>query len=450
MFIVAGLSALAAIATAFSGDPQVLIDRAIDSPTLTVRYNGVSASLIELRINGASLGTRTVSSAKQSGETNFTLNVTDLKEGENDVEVCLYDRTGKLVKTEHTNIQTAPVQQGPISFSDLKMGQTVHGPVTLNLSFNQKISDPYVSFFVDGNFKAMMNVPPFVYHWDSEREANGWHELEAWAIDSSNTTHKTGKLRLFVDNSHGDTLRPGVKAGLETTDPSDVTVSTPAGTKMVKPSTRGITSTAIPALPSVTVSNPVGTKPPHINRGLATGPYSLNPKVPNPIRVASNLKPGNHSDMVVSITRSNPGHVLHEVADAASLVSLTKGSRIPNIGSFEIALDGDFVDFHGVMPRVDEGVPMTPIRFLLEQAGGKVDWENYTKTVNAKTTAHNISLRIGDLNAMVNNLSISLERAPYIDRGRTIVPLSFIQNTLDVHVQYDKNTGHVLVTSDKQ
>jgi hypothetical protein len=40
-----------------------------------------------------------------------------------------------------------------------------------------------------------------------------------------------------------------------------------------------------------------------------------------------------------------------------------------------------------------------------------------------------------------------METAPYIDRGRTIVPLSFIDDALNVNVDYDKETGHVLITS---
>src|SRR5215469_7920213 len=95
LFLAAGLSAIAASASAFSIDPQIMIDRALDSPTLTVRYTGVSAALVELRVNGESLGTRSVQAAKASGETNFTLDLSGLREGENEIEVRLFDRTGK-------------------------------------------------------------------------------------------------------------------------------------------------------------------------------------------------------------------------------------------------------------------------------------------------------------------------------------------------------------------
>jgi hypothetical protein len=53
---------------------------------------------------------------------------------------------------------------------------------------------------------------------------------------------------------------------------------------------------------------------------------------------------------------------------------------------------------------------------------------------------------IGDLNATVNELSVKMEAVPYLDRGRTIVPLSFLRDALKVNVDYDKKTNHVLIT----
>src|SRR5579862_3251769 len=112
LFLAAGLCVIAASASAFSIDPQIMIDRALDSPTLTVRYTGVSAALVELRVNGESLGTRAVTATRASGETNFTLDLSELKEGDNEIEVRLFDRTGKLVGQEHTTIKAEAAERG--------------------------------------------------------------------------------------------------------------------------------------------------------------------------------------------------------------------------------------------------------------------------------------------------------------------------------------------------
>ena len=47
-----GATALSAGAFAFAFDAEILIQRALNSPTLTVKYDGANASLVELRING--------------------------------------------------------------------------------------------------------------------------------------------------------------------------------------------------------------------------------------------------------------------------------------------------------------------------------------------------------------------------------------------------------------
>src|SRR5690242_15773662 len=106
MCVLAGLAALSVCANAFTFDAQIVIDRAINSPNLSVRYTGATVVLVELKLNGESLGTRSVSAAKDSGETNFTLNLASLHDGDNTVEVCLFDKAGKLVGTQKTVIST--------------------------------------------------------------------------------------------------------------------------------------------------------------------------------------------------------------------------------------------------------------------------------------------------------------------------------------------------------
>ena len=38
---------------------------------------------------------------------------------------------------------------------------------------------------------------------------------------------------------------------------------------------------------------------------------------------------------------------------------------------------------------------------------------------------------------------------PYVNAGRTMVPLSFLQTIMNCTVQFDKATGHLLITSNK-
>jgi hypothetical protein len=88
---------------------------------------------------------------------------------------------------------------------------------------------------------------------------------------------------------------------------------------------------------------------------------------------------------------------------------------------------------------------------LLEANGGKVDWESLTKTVFGKgVDGSTIMVKIGDRIASINDRSIELEMVPFLEGGRTIVPLSFIRDALQADVEFDVKTGHVLITSMKK
>lgn len=460
--VLAGLSVVAASASALPIDAKIMIDRALNSPTLTVRYNGANTALVELRVNGESLGTRAVSAAKASGETNFTLNLSDLHDGDNEVEIRLFDRTGKLVGSDKTNISTDQSNTGPVFLKTPKVGQTVRGSVDIAMGFGRDLKNVYVSFFVDNNFKKMTNYPPYTFSWDTIGESNGWHEVEAWAIDESSATFKTRKTKVFVNNPGGPTKRIGVDTELKTSanpktngvEGSEAGLRPISVSAAAKSVSAGGTTHAPKIAAGIAKSNGVkaieigslsGMKSAPTSVSFAAGPRSLPPSTKaSYVKVA----PKEVSSGAITIAAHTSGQVptLSHVAAAANIVRIVKGSRLPNLTSFAVVLNSQYVDFD-VNPRVDDGVPMTPFRHLLEKAGGTVDWENLTKTVKAKADGHDIRLQIGDKNALVNKLSVNLEVAPYIDRGRTIVPLSFLHEALNVNVEYDKETGHVLIST---
>jgi hypothetical protein len=500
MCVLAGLTVMGAMAMAaeIPADAQIMIDRALNSPTLTIRYNGANAALVELRINGESIGTRSVSAAKASGETNFTIDLNALKDGDNEVEIRLFDRTGKLIGTDKTNISTDQSDRGPVFLKTPKVGATIQGPVEISLGFGKEMKNVYVSFFVDNDFKKMTNYPPYSLVWDTTIETNGWHEIEAWVIDESSTTYKTRKTRVFINNPGGRTDRTGVSDISPRTNPIRTNVTgSDAGTKAlnVKGSAQASgaqTTHRAPGVSGQTTGNRVkaspaggmsGIKPTLEASVLATGAKTVLPGVsklkpeepkttanseiksePNSPATAkqvsgnpvievtgtSDVAPKLSNAVAKSTTQNaNVTTSVNHVNTATNVIKIAKGQRIPNLGSFAVVLNSEFVNFD-VMPRVENGVPMTPFRHLLEKAGGTVDWENLTKSVKANAEGRTIFLKIGDGTAKINDLAVTLERAPYLERGRTIVPLSFLRDALSVEIEFDKETGHVLITSIKK
>lgn len=464
----AGAAALSAGSFAFAFDAEILIQRALNSPTLTVKYDGANASLVELRINGESFATRAVASKETKGTVEFTVTVTDLKDGDNEVEIRLYDKTGKVLSSQKQNISTDQGNKGPVYITGPKQGETVKGPVEIKIGFGKELKNAFVSFFIDGDHKDIKNTPPYNYVWDTQKESNGWHTVEAWVVDELTNTYKSKQVRVFVNNPGGRTNRTGLGGGeavvskgtsIATIEDTNVKIK---GSEMAVAATTAPVGVSTPKVSAVKVTEaktlPVvkttvnATAPAAATSKLQPTTTKVSPKIDDKV---ANLKspvvdggiPMGNLNMVPTGARvARPYGLPNFAAEAATKVlSIDKGFRMEGVNTFSVLYNGRFVEFD-VQPRVDEGIPMTPFRHLIEKAGGMVEWLKSAKEVNASADGLKIWFKVGDANAKVNDQAFKLEMAPYIDRGRTIVPLTFMRDALKVNIDFDPSTGHVLIT----
>jgi hypothetical protein len=99
---------------------------------------------------------------------------------------------------------------------------------------------------------------------------------------------------------------------------------------------------------------------------------------------------------------------------------------------------------------VESGVKLAPFRQIFEHTGGKLYWfGGEAQTVRAVNDSREIEIKIGDKTAKVNNQSVGMEKSPYLLSGRTIVPLTFIRDSMDVKISFDEKTGKLLIESKK-
>ncbi|HXH61916.1 MAG TPA: copper amine oxidase N-terminal domain-containing protein [Fimbriimonadaceae bacterium] len=443
MIFVAMVGLLFGSARAGFIDGTVLINRAANNKTITVKYDGVRVALVELRVNGESVSSRSIDGATSTGETNFALNPAILADGNNSIEVRLFDAQGKLVGRQESTVFVDRKPTGPVYLAKPNAGSTVNGPVEITLGLHEKLSNLYVSFFVDDDFQSLRNYPPYTYVWDTSGVSNGWHEVQAWVVDvnDSSRTYKTEKMRLFVNNPSGHTERMNP---LDTT--TTASAKTAAKTAELKTTDAGTTTAPVvsaikPTLTAPTVSvntdemataAPAGTKAPRLGKGAITGQRTL---LPTGTRVAV------EASVVPKADSKQPG----EPAKLA-LRTIKFGTRLDSSVNFAVELNGHVLDFDAPT-RVVDGVPFAPFRHIFEEAGGTVNWKSETKTVEADGLGGAIKFSIGNDYGTLNGSKFLFERAPYIESGRTIVPLSFVSSTLNIDVQYDPNTEHVLITS---
>ncbi|MFN7171404.1 MAG: stalk domain-containing protein [Fimbriimonadaceae bacterium] len=509
--VVSGAVFVAAPADAFSRAlaPQIVVDRAVNSPTLTVRFSGTEATSIELFINDRSVGTRSVAAGRASGETTFQLDLSRLVDGDNAVEIRLFDANGRIVGT-HRSIITTGDEIRPMVYLEIpRSGQQVQGPVEIRLGFGREMRNVFVSFFVNDEMVSMRNVPPYTFIWDSTRVPNGWHDVEAWVVDESSQTIKTRRTKIFVNNPGGMTRRNTDSTTQPTASPTQTPKdlsTTPNGAPMptvvgqtvdvrraqptggaqpagrtVEPSvpttsepTPGPAVTANPVQPEVVALNPersvqqqpaaplrtvvpievtannldvqagsmADLKPVAKPDGVAMGPQHM---TPTGQRIVDDSQP---PVTVASDIRLNVpvGRTAATLNQTAGLINIQYGARIPNVPTFALVLDGRYLDMD-VQPYVDQGIPLAPVRHLIEGKGGKINWDNSRKAVEAHAVGNRIYLIINDDTAFLNDEPIRLEVSPTLQSGRTIVPLSFVSTALKVRIQFDPKTNHVLITS---
>ena len=107
----------------------------------------------------------------------------------------------------------------------------------------------------------------------------------------------------------------------------------------------------------------------------------------------------------------------------------------------------------GTKPVAVKGRTLVPIRAILENIGGTVVWDDSTQQLTITANNKMIRLTIGasnadikELNAGGNLVSKTLDVAPTVINGRTMVPLRFVSETLGGTVGWDGKTQTVTLT----
>jgi len=132
------------------------------------------------------------------------------------------------------------------------------------------------------------------------------------------------------------------------------------------------------------------------------------------------------------------------VSKPATGVSLPK--EIGELRDIKVVFDGEILDLRAA-PEVRAEISVGPLREIFEQTDGVLYWFAQDKKVRAVNKELDINLQIGDPFVTVNDQEQELILAPYIKCGRTMVPLQFLADTLDVAIRYNPATGQLVISS---
>jgi len=122
-------------------------------------------------------------------------------------------------------------------------------------------------------------------------------------------------------------------------------------------------------------------------------------------------------------------------ADWAVNIALVPGSSQSVVNNQAVVLD--------VPPRIINGRTMVPLRFITEALGASVTWQEATNSVLIQLGDKRVSLTVGSRTAMVDGVAVTLDVAPLVERGRTLVPVRFIAETFDCEVIWHSVTNRI-------
>lgn len=88
---------------------------------------------------------------------------------------------------------------------------------------------------------------------------------------------------------------------------------------------------------------------------------------------------------------------------------------------------------------------LVPIRAITETFGGKTTWNESTKTVSLSYEDKEILLTINSNEAYINNVPFTLEAAPQIIGGRTMVPIRFITDGLHFFIEWNGEYASITI-----
>ena len=113
-------------------------------------------------------------------------------------------------------------------------------------------------------------------------------------------------------------------------------------------------------------------------------------------------------------------------------------------GRVRVKLNGDMIGFDS-QPFVENGRTFVPMRKIFEKLGATIEWDDPAQTVTAIKGNDVIKLTIGSNVAIVNGQEKTLDAPAQLKESRTLVPLRFVSESLGLKVGWSESNNLVII-----
>lgn len=125
----------------------------------------------------------------------------------------------------------------------------------------------------------------------------------------------------------------------------------------------------------------------------------------------------------------------------------TAVSLVEKTAPIYVCLNGEYLGFDQP-PVLENDRTLVPMRFLFEKLQMEVEWDETTRTATARRDGLELAFTIDNPVAYINGQPFTMDTQPRQINWRTLVPLRFISETLGYSVGWDGDTKLVTITTD--
>lgn len=115
-------------------------------------------------------------------------------------------------------------------------------------------------------------------------------------------------------------------------------------------------------------------------------------------------------------------------------------------GGVKVNLNGTNLAFDE-LPTIQNGRTLVPMRAIFEALGASVDWNGETQSITAQKGSTIIQMQIGSNTIIKDGQNITIDVAPSIIGGRTMVPVRAISDCFNIGVDWNGDTQTVSLFS---
>lgn len=129
------------------------------------------------------------------------------------------------------------------------------------------------------------------------------------------------------------------------------------------------------------------------------------------------------------------------------MMSIMMSTVVFASNDIKVAIDGEYVEFD-VQPQLINNRTMVPLRAIFEALGAEVDWDESTQTVIAMKDDITVTATIGSTKMYIDDEERTMDVAPMLLNGRTLVPVRFVAEAFECEVFWSDEDYSVYIRTE--